>query len=70
MAKHSGFVGSPITFTVQSANLWSPDSPTLYDVSIKMGTDNITTYTGFRTVSKDRANGVQRVFLVSLSAST
>lgn len=70
MATHSGSPGSPITFTVGSAKKWSPDSPTLYDVTIKMGQDTVRSYTGFRTISRGEVDGVQRIMLVRALATT
>jgi hypothetical protein len=64
VAKHSGTTGSQITFNVKSPKTWSPDSPNLYDVKVKMGQDTISSYTGFRTVTSEKVNGVQRILLV------
>lgn len=47
-------------FTVPSPKLWSPDSPTLYDIAVTMGDDMVTSYTGFRTISKGSLDGVTR----------
>lgn len=40
----------PFAFTVPSVQLWSPESPKLYDVVISAITDNIKDKIGFRTV--------------------
>lgn len=63
VAKHTGKTGSPITFKVNSAKTWSPDEPNLYDIEIKLGSDDVTSYTGFRTVGREEINGVQRITL-------
>ncbi|WP_341405572.1 family 43 glycosylhydrolase [Luteolibacter soli] len=44
-----------ISFTIPSPKLWSPDSPTLYDLAITLGEDKVKSYTGIRetTVAKD-----------------
>ncbi|CAI6339914.1 unnamed protein product [Periconia digitata] len=63
VAKHVANAGSPVTFNVPSVKPWSPDSPTLYDVTITMGSDTVRSYIGFRTVKKVRVNGVQRIVL-------
>ena len=63
VASYNGFSDSPFQFTVSSPKLWSPDSPTLYNVTVKMGKDKITSYTGFRTITKDEVNGVIRPVL-------
>ncbi|KAF8864380.1 hypothetical protein BDZ45DRAFT_36192 [Acephala macrosclerotiorum] len=54
---------SPFQFTVPSPSLWSPDSPTLYNMSIQFGSDIVRSYTGFRTISKGEVNGVVRPLL-------
>ncbi|KFY62632.1 hypothetical protein V496_04490 [Pseudogymnoascus sp. VKM F-4515 (FW-2607)] len=63
VGSYKGFSDSPFQFTVSSPNLWSPDSPTLYNIAVKMGKDEITSYTGFRTIAKDKVNGVVRPVL-------
>jgi hypothetical protein len=51
------------TFTVPSPGLWSPDSPTLYNITVRMGDDEVQSYTGFRTISMGDVNGVKRPLL-------
>lgn len=53
----------PFLFSVSSPKLWSPDTPNLYDVTVTMGTDEITSYTGFRSVTKGSVDGVTRPLL-------
>jgi beta-galactosidase/beta-glucuronidase len=48
---------------VDNPNLWSPDSPNLYDIEITAGTDKIKSYTGFRTISRGVIDGIQRPLL-------
>lgn len=55
-----GPANEAFSFTVDSPKLWSPDSPTLYNLTVKVGSDEISSYTGFRTISKGIVNGVQR----------
>lgn len=44
--------------------LWSPESPTLYSMTVKAnGKDVISSYIGFRTISRGEINGVQRPLL-------
>jgi beta-galactosidase/beta-glucuronidase len=59
----TGINGAPLTFTVDSPELWTPDSPTLYNITIKFGSDTVQSYTGFRTVSKGLVGNVQRPLL-------
>ncbi|KAI4613533.1 uncharacterized protein J4E87_009834 [Alternaria ethzedia] len=62
-ATAKGTSGSAFTFNVPSPELWTPDSPTLYNITIKMASDTIQSYTGFRTVSRGTINGIQRPLL-------
>jgi beta-galactosidase/beta-glucuronidase len=59
----TGINGAPLTFTVDSPELWTPDSPTLYNITIKFGSDTVQSYTGFRTISKGLVGSVQRPLL-------
>lgn len=63
MATYSGTCGSTISFKVDSPKLWTPDTPNLYDISIKLEEDEIASYTGFRSISREAVNGVQRIML-------
>ncbi|CZR53883.1 probable hydrolase [Phialocephala subalpina] len=63
IATTNGTSDSPFQFTVSSTSLWSPDSPTLYNMSISFGSDTVRSYTGFRTISKGEVNGVVRPLL-------
>lgn len=56
-------VNSPQTVTVDSVELWSPESPTLYNISVVLGKDAVASYIGFRTISKGEVNGVLRPLL-------
>ena len=60
---YNGTSDSPFQFTVPSPSLWSPDSPTLYNMSISLGSDTVRSYTGFRTISKGTVNGIVRPLL-------
>ncbi|PVH72689.1 glycoside hydrolase family 2 protein [Cadophora sp. DSE1049] len=55
---HSGSSDAPFQFTVDSPDLWSPDSPTLYNFTVKLGDDEVKSYTGFRTISKAEVGGI------------
>ncbi|PHH93096.1 hypothetical protein CDD83_948 [Cordyceps sp. RAO-2017] len=43
--------------------LWTPSSPNLYKLTVKMGKDHVRSYTGFRTISTGVVNGIQRPLL-------
>lgn len=58
-----GPTNQAFNFLVDSPKLWSPDSPTLYNITIKVGDDEVTSYTGFRTISKGTVNGILRPLL-------
>ncbi|OQE47331.1 hypothetical protein PENCOP_c001G07563 [Penicillium coprophilum] len=63
VAKHQGPTNKPFQFTVSSPKLWSPNSPELYDVTVKLGKDKVESYTGFRTISRGKIDGVERPLL-------
>jgi len=44
-----------LTLSIPEPRLWSPDSPALYDLTITVGADTVTSYVGLRetTVAKD-----------------
>lgn len=54
----------PTTFEMtKRPDLWSPDSPKLYDAVVKFGDDTIKSYIGFRSVSSAEVNGIVRPLL-------
>ncbi|KUI66286.1 Beta-galactosidase [Cytospora mali] len=59
----TGISGTLFTFTVPFAQAWSPDSPILYNLSVAMADDEVTSYTGFRTVGRGDVGGVERPLL-------
>ncbi|KAJ4373049.1 hypothetical protein N0V83_003340 [Neocucurbitaria cava] len=61
--KATGTSGAPFTFKVDSPELWTPNSPNLYNITIKFGSDTVQSYTGFRTISRGAVNGIQRPLL-------
>lgn len=63
VATVDGSSDQQFTFQVANPKLWSPDSPKLYNITVTMGDDQITSYTGFRTISKGVVNGIQRPLL-------
>jgi beta-galactosidase/beta-glucuronidase len=63
VAMQGGNTDGVFEFKVDSPQLWSPSSPVLYNLTVKMGSDEVRSYTGFRTVSSGVVNGVQRPLL-------
>jgi len=65
IATGEGTVGTPLTIKVPDAKLWSPDSPHLYGLRVRLGkSDSVDAYFGMRKIEmrKDEA-GIQRMFL-------
>ncbi len=56
--------GSPVRFRVPNRELWSPESPTLYSLTVSVGNDQVQGYFAFREVKigKDK-QGRQRILL-------
>lgn len=63
VAEHQGTSGSAFDFSVDSPELWTPDSPTLYNFTVTLGNDVVSSYTGFRTISSGFVDGVKRPLL-------
>ncbi|MDB6041309.1 MAG: beta-galactosidase/beta-glucuronidase, partial [Verrucomicrobiales bacterium] len=69
IAKGSGKAGSEITLAIKDPKLWSPDSPTLYNLSanlVRAGkkTDSVSSYFGMRKVALGQDDkGTTRIFL-------
>ena len=59
----TGVSNAPFVFNVASPQLWTPETPNLYNITIKLGGDTVQSYTGFRTVSRGVAGGAQRFLL-------
>lgn len=59
------FANRTFTFNVPSDHLqlWTPDTPRLYNLTVKMGDDVVSSYTGFRTISSGIVKGVRRPLL-------
>ena len=61
--------GEPLTLLIPHPQLWSPDSPHLYNVTLKVSAngatvDEVTTYFGMRKIALARdAAGAERLFL-------
>ncbi|TVY17848.1 Evolved beta-galactosidase subunit alpha [Lachnellula arida] len=63
LASQKGTSDASFQFTVPSPKLWSPDSPNLYNFTVIMGSDQVSSYTGFRTISKGKVDGIVRPLL-------
>ncbi|KAG6003607.1 hypothetical protein E4U21_001852 [Claviceps maximensis] len=63
VAETSGPSDKEFKFLVGSPRLWSPSTPTLYNLTVTMGNDKVQSYTGFRTISSGIVRGVQRPLL-------
>jgi len=64
IASSTGTADEEFTFTVENPDLWWPESPTLYNITVTLGEDDeVTSYTGFRTISKGQVEGVTRHLL-------
>ncbi|KAF6791643.1 glycosyl hydrolase family [Colletotrichum musicola] len=63
VGESTGSSGSAFNFTVSSPKPWSPDSPNLYNLTVRMGDDTVSSYTGFRTISTGIVDGVKRPLL-------
>lgn len=64
VAQAAGAPGQPIVLRIPQAKLWSPDSPFLYDLRVTLGSDEVQSYAGIRTIAVQRDTaGVNRLFL-------
>ncbi|KAF9871424.1 glycosyl hydrolase family [Colletotrichum karsti] len=59
----TGSSGTGFNFTVSSPDVWSPTTPNLYNITVKLGDDTVHSYTGFRTISTGIVEGVKRPLL-------
>ncbi|KAK7747622.1 hypothetical protein SLS62_009033 [Diatrype stigma] len=60
IASHKATANENFEFTVDSPKLWSPSDPNLYNLTVTLGKDEVTSYTGFRTISVGEVDGVKR----------
>lgn len=63
LVTENGTSGSPFSLSVPSVQAWRPESPALYNITVTMGADQVSSYTGFRTVGKGEIGGIQRPLL-------
>jgi beta-galactosidase/beta-glucuronidase len=45
IASHEGVANENFAFVVEKPNLWSPSNPTLYNLSVTLGDDQVNSYT-------------------------
>jgi hypothetical protein len=64
VARARGKPGAELTLPIKEARLWSPDDPFLYDLRVKLGDDEVTSYFGMRKVSLGKDDkGITRILL-------
>lgn len=68
VARHVATSDEDFSFSVRSPKLWWPESPTLYNLTVILGSkssarDEVFSYTGFRTISKGTVEGITRPLL-------
>ncbi len=57
------FSGDTFRLNVKHPVLWTPENPHLYNLTIRSGTDTVSTYFGLRTISIGEQNGKPRILL-------
>src|SRR5207248_9801640 len=68
VATASGTPGSPVSLTLPRPRLWTPSSPYLYGLRIRLVSgghtiDDVRSYFGMRTISLGRVGGATRILL-------
>jgi hypothetical protein len=63
MATQAGIADAQFEFSVEDPDLWSPSSPTLYNITVTLGDDEVHSYTGFRTIAMGEVDGITRPLL-------
>ncbi|MFD7995791.1 PA14 domain-containing protein [Streptomyces mexicanus] len=63
VATARGRTGGPLTLTIRDAHLWSPDDPFLYGLKVRVGTDEVGSYFGMRSIAVQNVGGVPRTLL-------
>ena len=64
VARISGKPGAELTLPIANAHLWTPEDPFLYNLKVRLGDDEVTSYFGMRKIAlgKDE-KGITRMFL-------
>lgn len=64
LCQYDGPAKAQVSLMLDSFTPWTPETPKLYDVTVKMGEDTVESYFGMRKVSVGRdKNGILRFFL-------
>ncbi|KAK5113849.1 hypothetical protein LTR62_003233 [Meristemomyces frigidus] len=63
IATYQGLANTACIFSVGSISTWAPETPVLYDIFITLGDDRVSSYTGFRTISRGVVDGIERPLL-------
>lgn len=59
-----GVTNEPFRMSMQGFTAWSPEKPHLYDLTVKMGQDQVQSYFGMRKFSVEKdGEGIPRLFL-------
>ena len=59
-----GMTGDTCRLEIPSMRLWTPEDPVLYDITVRVGEDEVTSYFAMRKISMEKdVNGIFRLFL-------
>lgn len=59
-----GKSNTPIAIPIKNPQLWSPLSPNLYDFTVSLGSDKVSSYFGMRKISVGKdSKGIERIML-------
>jgi len=56
---------SPFVIPVENPQLWTPESPFLYDMEITLGEDSVKSYFGMRTISLSKGPDDRDIFMLN-----
>ncbi|MFC0544097.1 LamG-like jellyroll fold domain-containing protein [Kutzneria chonburiensis] len=64
VARTTGRADTQLSIPIKQPHLWSPDDPFLYDLTVRVGDDRVTSYFGMRSISIGKgADGKLRTLL-------
>ncbi len=59
-----GMTGDTCRLEIPSMRLWTPEDPVLYDITVRVGEDEVSSYFAMRKISMEKdVNGIFRLFL-------